>query len=149
MIPSVRHLFLAMTLIAPAATAQNSRTGNIFFGFDFVLQPIAIKWACGGEPDADLAKLNELIAAFPEDAESAEMPNMVDVLFLTSQEEGGLAKILGTEFAPRQVQQLCATALPLSIGWVMPAQLEFGDGDGMPKDQKKIWDEFYEFVQTL
>lgn len=138
MIPSVRHLLLAVSLITSTASAQNGPTINVFFGFDFVLQPLAIKWACGGEAEADLAVLNRLITAFPEDAERAELPNMVDVLFKTSHQEGNLAKLLGTEITPQQAEQLCATALPLSIGWLTPEQLETGDGNDMPKYQKTL-----------
>ncbi|MDE4308114.1 hypothetical protein [Phaeobacter gallaeciensis] len=71
MINLIKQTVIPLSLIASGASAQTNPPQNIFFGFDFFLKPIAIKWACGGQRDHDLAAIEALIAAFPKDAERA------------------------------------------------------------------------------
>ena len=71
-------LALCVTMAGSATSAQTQYpVQNAFFGFDFVLQPLAIKWACGGKKDQDLSQIEMLVVAFPEDAERAELAPMV------------------------------------------------------------------------
>lgn len=41
----------------------------MFFGFDFVLVFIVIKWVCGGEVEEDLFCINVVVMVFFEDVE--------------------------------------------------------------------------------
>lgn len=148
MLGYVRRLVLLVGLIASPANAQNDFTINIFFGFDFVLQPLAIKWACGGEREADLSRIETLIDAFPEDAECAELQEIVDTLSKLSEAPPNLTQLLGGEISLQQAARLCPAALPLNIEWLTPEVLSSGD-EGMSEEQKIVWEIFYKIVETL
>ena len=135
--------------MASVAFAQSNRTGNIFFGFDFVLGPIAINWACQGAREQDLATFEALIAAFPEDAKSAELRTHIDAMQQIPEGEKGLAKVLGGEISKEQAEQLCGAARPLSVAWVTPEQLVKNDEDGVPTEQRAAWAEFWRVVESL
>ena len=149
MIPIVRLSFFILGLIASAANAQDKFTPNVFFGFDFILQPIAIKWACGGDTETDLSQIDALIRTFPEDAKNTDLKSAVEVLFKASNHEAGLIKVLGTELSDQQAKQLCTKALPLNMNWITPQQLVADDEEGVPRDQKKALEAFFQFVETL
>mgnify|MGYP007089912696 CR=1 FL=1 len=138
----------SMTGSATTAQAQNS-VQNVFFGFEFVLQPLAIKWACGGERNQDLSQIDVLIVAFPEDAERAGLAPMVAQLSEMASGLGSLPQILGTEWSGQQGDLLCAAALPLNIDWVTPQQFIMGDESGIPDDMEVAWANFLEVVESL
>ena len=148
MLVYVRRLVVSVCLIASSANAQNDHPINIFFGFEFVLEPLAIKWACGGEVEADLSRIETLIDAFPEDAERAELQEGVDALFKMSQAPSNVTELLGREIAPQQIARLCAAALPLNIEWLKPETLVSGYED-TPEDQKIAWETFYKILERL
>lgn len=137
-----------MTGSATTAQAQNP-VQNVFFGFEFVLQPLAIKWACGGERNQDLSQIDVLIVAFPEDAERAALAPMVAQLSEMASGLGSLPQILGTELSGQQGDLLCAAALPLNIDWVTPQQFIMGDESGIPDDMEVAWANFWRVVESL
>ncbi|WP_244915573.1 hypothetical protein [Phaeobacter inhibens] len=132
------------------ATAQNQHPiGNVFFGFDFVLQPLAVKWACGGKRDQDLSQIDMLVVAFPEDAERAELAPMVATLSQMASGVESLPHILGADLNEQQVEQLCAAALQLNIDWVTPEQFVMGDESGIPDETEAAWANFWRVVESL
>ena len=143
-------LMLGISMAGSAITAQSQNpVPNVFFMFDFVLQPLAIKWACGGEEDQDLSQIEMLIVAFPEDAERAELARIAAEL---SEQASGLEylpQILGTELSGQQIELLCAAALPLNIDWVTPEQFVMGDESGIPDDMEVAWANFWGVVESL
>ncbi|MEM8656333.1 MAG: hypothetical protein AAGF36_16500 [Pseudomonadota bacterium] len=135
--------------MASVASAQSNRPINVFFGFDFVLHPIAIKWACKGERDQDLATFARFIAAFPEDAKSAELQSHIDALQQVSEGDDGLRQIWGRDITSEHAEKLCNAARLLSVAWATPEQLANGDNDGMPSEQIEAWAEFWKVVERL
>lgn len=143
-IPSVlASLCVAVTLGAPLQ-AQNTVIMNPFFGFEFVLTPIAVKWVCGGERDKDLAQVQRLIDAFPEEAKAAEIPSHLVAL----QNVGTLSALLGTTINAGNTKKLCSAALPLNLDWTSPEDLVSG-ANTMAPHQEKAWAVFYETVESL
>ena len=137
-------LVLCVIMSGSATSAQNQHPmHNAFFGFDFVLQPLAIKWACGGERGQDLSQIETLVVAFPEDAERAELPLLLATLSEMASGRESLPQLLGAELNGRQVDQLCAAALQLNIEWVTPEQFIMGDESEMPDEQKAAWANFF------
>ena len=146
---TAKRIVLALTMMASVASAQSNPAINVFFGFDFVLHPIAIKWACQGAREQDFATFETLIAAFPEDAKSAELRTYIDTMQQISEGDGGLAKVLGGDISKEQAEQLCDAARPLSVAWVTPEQLVNDDEDGVPTEQRVAWAEFWKVVESL
>lgn len=143
-------LVLCVTMAGSATSAQTQNpVQNVFFGFDFVLQPLAIKWACGGRRDQDLSQIEMLVAAFPEDAERAQLAPMVAELSEVATGQESLPQILGTALNGPQVDQVCAAALPLNIDWVTPAQFAVGDQSGMSVEMEAAWINFWVVVESL
>lgn len=143
-IPSVLvSICVAVTLGAPLQ-AQNTVIMNPFFGFEFVLTPIAVKWVCGGERDKDLAQVQRLIDAFPEEAKAAEIPSHLVAL----QNVGTLSALLGTTINAGNTKKLCSAALPLNLDWASPEDLVSG-ANTMAPHQEKAWAVFYETVESL
>ena len=143
-------LMLGINMTGSATTAQTQHpVQNVFFGFEFVLQPLAIKWACGGKEDQDLSQIEMLIVAFPEDAARAELAPMVAELSELASGLESLPQILGAELSWQQVELLCAAALPLNIDWVTPEQFVMGDESGIPDDMEVAWADFWGVVESL
>ncbi len=149
MIRATKRIVFSLCMMVSVASAQSNSSINVFFGFDFVLHPIAIKWACEGARDQDLAALETLIAAFPEDAKRAELRTHVDAMKRVADGDEGLAQILGGELTSEQAQQLCSAARPLNIAWVTPQQLVNDDEDGISPEQRAAWEGFWEVVESL
>jgi len=89
------------------------------------------------------------MAAFPKEAERAELQNIVDALLEASEREAGLSEILGAELSNEQVAKLCIAARPLSIEWATPEQLANDDEDGVPQGQRVAWEAFHQVVEEL
>ncbi|WP_227511870.1 hypothetical protein [Tritonibacter mobilis] len=141
-------LAFSVTLAGSATSAQNQQSiHNVFFGFDFVLQPLAIKWACGGQREQDLSQIQMLVSAFPEDAERAELKPIVAALSKMASGSESLSKILGAELNDQQVEQLCAVARSLNIDWLTPEVLIMADESGRPEEQEKAWAGFFAVVE--
>ena len=141
-------LVLCVAMAGSAATAQNQHPiGNVFFGFDFVLQPLAIKWACGGSRHQDLSQIEALVVGFPEDAERAELTPTVAAFNELASGLESLPQIIGVELNGQQVEQLCVAALSLNIDWVTPEQFIMGDERGMPDEQEAAWANFFGVVE--
>ena len=137
-----------VSLVGSAASAQNQDPiSNVFFGFDFVLHPLAVKWACGGQRDQDLSKIETLIVAFPEDAEHAELALTVVALSEMLSGLESLPQLLGGALSDQQVNQLCAVAIPLTIDWVTPEQLLMHDESGMSEEHQAAWASFWSVVE--
>ncbi len=149
MLTTTRWLFLLVALISTSTSAQTKPRNNVFFGFDFVLKPIAIKWSCGGARDQDLAALDVLIAAFPSDAEEAGLPSIIDSLLQTSEGDNGLAVILEVELSDQQTEQLCAAALRLNLVWATPEQLVNNDEDNITAEQQDSWENFFQVIEDV
>jgi hypothetical protein len=145
----IKQTVILLSLIASGASAQTNPPRNIFFGFDFVLQPIAIKWACGGPRDHDLAAIEALIAAFPKDAELAGLKAHLDAMTELSEGKAGLSEVLGGELARDQAERLCGAAKTLSIAWATPEQIANDDEEGSPPEQRAAWEEFWRVVEGL
>lgn len=139
-----------VTTAASPISAQNQNPiHNPFFGFEFVLQPLAIKWACGGQRDRDLSQVEALIVAFPADSEQAELAPLVATLSEMASGLESLPQVLGAALNDQQVNQLCAAALPLNIDWVTPDQFIMGDESGIPDEQEAAWANFWNVVEGL
>lgn len=136
----------ASSLAIPVSAQNHAPYKNIFFGFDFVLTPLAIKWACGGPRETDLAQIRALIIAFPEDAESAEMEPLVESFSTGKDGLDGLHDLVARELTDQQSKRLCEADLPLTIDWLTPQQLVTDDESGTPEDQKTKWASFYAAV---
>ena len=144
-----KRIAFSLGMMASVASAQSNPAINVFFGFDFVLHPIAIKWACRGEREQDLAIFETLIAAFPEDAESAELRSHIDALQQVSEGDEGLTQVLGSQISKDQAEQLCDVARPLTVAWVTPEQLVKDHEDAVPTEQKLAWAEFWKVVESF
>jgi hypothetical protein len=142
-------LAFAFSMMPLVASAQPNSPINVFFGFDFVLQPIAIKWACQGERKRDLATFEALIAAFPEDADTADLRSHIDAMRQVPEGEEGLAQVLGGEISREHAEQLCIAARALSVAWVTPEQVIDDEDDGVPTEQRAAWAEFWEVIESL
>lgn len=135
------------TAVSPASAQNQNPIHNAFFGFEFVLQPLAIKWACGGQRDHDLSQVETLIVAFPADAAQAELGPLVATLSEMASGLESLPQVLGAALNDQQVNQLCAAALPLNIDWVTPEQFIMGDESGIPDEQQAAWANFWNVVE--
>lgn len=140
-------LFTCLSLAGSAASPQNQYPSNVFFGFEFVLQPLAVKWACGGQRDQDLAQINALIVAFPEDAKQAEIGSIIVTLSDMADGLDILPKLIGIEITGQQVEQLCAAALPLNIDWLTPEHFNRRDESEVPVGQETGWADFFAVVE--
>lgn len=149
MFKTIKQFILHLCMTASVASAQDSPPANVFFGFDFVLQPIAIKWACGGPRDHDLAAFEALMAAFPEDARRANLQSTIDDMLHVSVGEAGVNEVIGAEVTSKQAEQLCNVARPLSIVWATPEQLINHDEDAIPPEQKSAWAKFWETIESI
>ena len=157
MMPSAKNrIAFSLGMMASVASAQPNPRGNVFFGFDFVLAPIAIKWACQGSREKDLATFETLIAAFPEDAKDAELRTHIDAMQTISEGDKSLTQILGGEISKEQEEKLCDVARPLGISWLTPEQLGNRGEDGAPTEQIAAWAEqiaawaeFWTFIESL
>lgn len=141
---------LTMLLVSSLASPTKAETHtNPFFGFDFLLTPIAIKWACGGDTKDDLAGIERLVEAFPEDAKRADISAVLEKTLVHAAQGDGLEVFLGTSLTQSQNERLCDAALPLSLAWVTPEQLAEGHSEGAPPDQDEVWRQFYMTVESL
>lgn len=138
---------LILALTCNVALAQTRTDLNVFQFFEFALTPIAIKWACGGERDQDMAVLDATISANPEDAEKAEVANAIEMLVEVSTREDGLTEILGFETTDQQKTQLCAVALPLDLG-ALPIEGSPGKTDeDLAAEREAKWAAFYGVIE--
>jgi hypothetical protein len=149
LLSSLRQIGLYSVLCTSVASAQTQLRSNIFFGFDYVLNPIAIKWACGGDPAQDMSQIAVLTAAFPKDAEQAGLQKLVDSLLETSRRNTGVLEILDAKLSDEQVTKLCSAALPLRIDWATPEQLVSGASDTVGNEQIAAWNAFYKAVEDV
>lgn len=112
-------LAFAVCLLGSISSAETQPKINEFFGFEYILLPVAIKWSCGGETEQDLAWLQAIIAEHPEDAEEAELQQVIDMLLEISKRKTGLSDLVEAEIGPglseSQLAELCAAALPLEL----------------------------------
>jgi hypothetical protein len=129
---------------------QTDQMGNVFFGFDFVLTPLTIKWGCGGARAQDLAVIDRLIAAHPADAEQAEIRTLVDETLrildndISWREAMGIGGISDAQWA-----DLCDVARPLRILWATPDALANGTGGQASDAQTAAWQTFYRHLENL
>ncbi|SMP31737.1 hypothetical protein [Shimia sagamensis] len=143
-IPSVLASLCAVVTMGEPLRAQDTMIMNPFFGFEFVLTPIAVKWVCGGERTNDLVQINRLIDAFPEEAEAAEIPSHLAAL----QNVETLSVLLGTPISAENSKKLCSAALPLNLNWALPEDLVSGANNMLPQ-QERAWAVFYGTVEAL
>lgn len=97
-----------------------------------------------GERNNDLAQIARLIDAFPEDAETAEIPSHLAVL----QNVETLSILLGTPIGAETSKKLCSAALPLNLDWATPENLVSG-ANNLPPQQEKAWAVFYGTVEDI
>ncbi|MEM9350169.1 MAG: hypothetical protein AAGA47_07900 [Pseudomonadota bacterium] len=152
---TVKTLALAVAMMASVASAQEEQEVqeeniNIFTGFEYVLQPIGIKWACGGGSSNDVTALDALIAAFPEDAASAELQTTIDGMKELTTGQAALAEMLGIDASSAQASDVCAVAMPLSVEWATPDLFASNDNEGgVPDDQRELWSAFWQVVNSI
>ena len=145
----LRSSAVALTLLAAAVAAQDDPSGNVFFGFDFVLVPIAIKWACGGEAEEDLSRIDAVVTAFPEDAEAALMERIVTDLKKAQTGEVNLAQIMGAPLNSEQEERLCTAATKLNLDHLEPETFEIGGDSELSQEQQLAWRNFFFVVENL
>ena len=146
---SFLQLTLSLSLLATKASGQTQPFGNVFFGFDFILHPIAMKWLYGGAPDQDLHQINALIEAFPKDAEQAGVQSAIGAMLNRLERQASLSEILNAKISKQQEQILCTAALPLNIDWLTPEYLTNDDGSAYPPEQKVVREAFFKIVEKL
>jgi len=61
-----------MILSLVLSSSMASEKSNPFFGFNFLLTPIAINWVCWGVSEADLLAFEAYFFEFLEDAKTAK-----------------------------------------------------------------------------
>ncbi|WP_298854732.1 hypothetical protein [uncultured Ruegeria sp.] len=145
------RIFLPMAVSAslslPAQLSGESYpASSAFFGFEFVLVPVAIKWACGGESSKDLAALDALIDAFPSDAQRDDLQQIIDLLRTTDLDTLVTTEI-GVELARTQLHQLCEAALPLSLDWITPEGKRGNKEDAVKAEHFAAYENFYYVVE--
>ena len=145
----LRSSAVALTLLAAPVSAQDDPSGNVFYGFDFVLVPIAIKWACGGEAEEDLSRIDAVVAAFPEDAEAAQMERIVTDLKKAQTGEVKLAQIMGAPLNSEQEDRLCTAATKLNLDHLEPETFEIGGDSELSEEQQLAWRNFFFVVENL
>ncbi|MFC3145280.1 hypothetical protein [Psychromarinibacter halotolerans] len=94
-----------------------------------------------------MSQIDALVVAFPEDAERADVTQIVTTLNEMASGRESLQEFLGAGLNGRQVAQLCSAALSLNIDWVTPEQLILDDESGIPDEQKAAWGKFYGVVE--
>jgi hypothetical protein len=119
----------------------------VFFGFDFVLTPLALKWSCGGEMQADLLKISELVAAFPEQAEDARIQEIVSDFVKVAQSDSPFDRLLAKEPSPQKQAELCEVARPLEAPWSSPEALRDDEDAGLSESQKDAWQAFWRYIE--
>jgi hypothetical protein len=138
---------LIFVLTSNVTFAQTRTDINVFQFFEFTLTPIAIKWACGGQRDQDLAALDAMISANPEDADEAELTKIIELFVEVSRREDGFTEILGFETTDQQKEQLCSAALPLSLG-ALPIEGSPGKtDDDFASEQEEKWAAFFRVIE--
>ena len=143
-------LVVSVSLVGSAVSAQNlDPTDNAFFQFDFILYPLAIKWACGGGREQDLSHIETLIVAFPEDAERAGLRSTVAELSELAAGPESLPQFLGAELDDQKVEQLCTAAQALNIDWLTPDIFIAQDERGISGEQELAWDKFFAVVEAI
>lgn len=140
---------VALTALSAPVSAQDDLSGNVFFGFDFVLVPIAIKWACGGEAEEDLSRIDAVVTAFPEDAKAAQMERIVTDLKKAQTGEVKLAQIMGAPLNGEQEDRLCTAANKLTLEHLSPETFEIGGDSELSQEQQLAWRNFFFVVENL
>ena len=146
---AIKRIAFSLGMMASVAAAESNPGGNVFFGFDYVLHPIAIKWACQGPREQDLAAFKALIAAFPEDAKRAELQSHIDAMQKMPGGHKSLAQLLGAEISKVQQKKLCDAARPLNVAWLTPQKLLTNSEYGISGEQKAAWAKFWKVAASL
>ena len=144
-----RPLALGLMCLTSPLSAQDDPSQNVFFGFDFVLVPIAIKWAGGGEFEDDLTRINAVGDAFPEDAEAAQMDRILTDLAKARTGEVGVGQIVGGQLTDAQEERLCEAAGNLNLDHLSPESFAIGGDSELSKDQQLAWRNFFFVVENL
>ncbi|MEJ6388110.1 hypothetical protein [Gymnodinialimonas ulvae] len=141
-----RSIFLTVLLMGTSfgVAAQQNPAVNRFFGFEAVLLPLAIKWQCGGDRENDLAQLDAMGSAYPEDAEGAGLPVAIEAM----QGVSGISELIERELTPDQTEILCAGALPLHLDWMTP-EIWSADSHLMATEIEQISRSFVEIAGSL
>lgn len=144
----MKRLALALTLIAGSTIAQGQDAPvNPFYGFDFLIQPLAFKWSCGASADADLAHIQTLIKALPEEAERGGVQIYIDAIYAISQADDGFTQLAGGSVATADRAGLCHAAKRLNIEWLTPAHLR--NEVDFPAAETPAWTGFYAMAETV
>lgn len=131
------------------ASAHDNIVGNVFFGFDFILTPLAIKWECGGDSAKDISQIEKLIEEFPSDAKDAGIAEMLSETTQALSMKGDLLpQLLGGLEDPQVLQQICRSALQLNIKSLDADALKSGE-QIMTKQQEEAWRNFFELAGGL
>lgn len=138
-----------LCVLAGFAAAEPDPIANVFFGFDMMLYPVATKWACGGEQEADLAAIRALIEAFPEDAAAADLTDIVEGLHGMSEQADGLESLFGKPLTDAEERRVCEAAPRLRFDWVTPELFRSEDQGPPPDDQADAWGAYWRVVETL
>jgi hypothetical protein len=144
-----RPLALGLMCLSTPLAAQEDPSTNVFFGFDFVLVPIAIKWACGGDSEEDLARIDAVVEAFPEDAEKAEMDRILTDLQKARTGEVAIDQIVGGQLNDAQEERLCTAATKLDLTHLSPDSFQVGGDSTLSKEQQLAWRNFFFTIENL
>ena len=108
-------LYAALAATASAEPTPDHPTVPRFFGFEFMLAPYTVKWACGAPYEADIDALRDMIAYWPSAPGTREIAG--DLIDIEKQlEEVGftLEDVVGSSaLIPTHRRALCAVALNL------------------------------------
>ncbi len=114
---------------------------NVFFGFDMILTPIALKGACGGDVSGDVAQINALISAFPDDAQNAGIADHLQVLTTTAWQQKDPALVIGGGLTDDHLNLLCKRAIALDLTWLSPQTI--GRDNPMSPSRQAAWQQFW------
>ncbi|MBO9472076.1 hypothetical protein J7413_00850 [Shimia sp. R10_1] len=118
---------------------------NPFFGFEYILTPIAVKWACGGAKSEDLARFRAVVAAFPDAAAEADLEMYLKQMQAVSE----VSEVVGMSLDASQEAALCAAAEALTVAWLTPERLLSDDYSTGDAQQDLAWTAFFEQVEGL
>lgn len=123
---------------ANAGSAQQAHN-NPFFGFEYILTPIAVKWACGGAQAADMAGFERVVAAFPQAAAQAQIPAYLKEM----QGASDVAEVLGEAISADEERLLCEAAGALTVSWLTPEMLLSASESSGDAAQDQAWARFF------
>ncbi len=126
-----------------------SLRSHIGFLYDVLLQPLSIKWACGADPEPELARLYAFATEFAYVDEKEDIAAMVDGYRQDYLKTGYIGSLFEKELTTLQLTQLCTASSKLNVEWLTPAAVTLELNQAMGKDQAKVLREFNRLIATF